>query len=78
MSTALEKQLAEQRVGKAQRALRERQCYPDNHTAHVPQDTRPWAATTSQMTAAEEVLPSDVDNTMSGSALQSKRCAVQA
>lgn len=56
MSAALEQQLADQRAEKAQRALRERQCYPDNHTAHIPQDARPWAATTSQLTAAEEVL----------------------
>lgn len=55
MSSALEKQLAEQRAEKEQRALRERQCYPDNHTSHAPQDSRPWAATTSQLTAAEEV-----------------------
>ena len=55
MAAALEKQMAEQRAEQAQRTLRERQCYPDNHTAHVPQDTRPWAATTSQLTSAEEV-----------------------
>jgi hypothetical protein len=55
MAAALEKQMAEQRTEQAQRTLRERQCYPDNHTAHVPQDSRPWAATTSQLTSAEEV-----------------------
>jgi hypothetical protein len=55
MSAALEKQLAERRAEEAQRTLRERQCYPDNHTSHVPQDARPWAATTFQLSAAEEV-----------------------
>ncbi len=48
--------MAARRAEQQQRALQERQCFPDNHTAPVPQDrARPWAATTQQLSVQEEV-----------------------
>ncbi len=56
VSSVLEQQVAARRAEEAARVLRDRQCFPDNHTAPVPQDrARPWAATTQQLTAHEEV-----------------------
>lgn len=58
MSAALGQQVASGKLRQGELAARERQSFPDNHTAPVPQDlSRPWTTTTQHMDPRVEACP---------------------